>query len=217
MDMSSLGRGARAPRIRRRGAFRWSAALALLAGLALAGCHAPSAAGPGIWFKDYQQPADPSTGTYAIGPGDLLDVRVFGQEGMSSRPRVRSDGMISLPFLNEVQAAGLTPAALANEVKGQLKAFVVAPVVTVSLEEQAPCSVSVVGEVTKPGLYRLDPRSGILQALAAAGGLTEFAARDRIFVLRDRARIRFTFEALTQGQSGAVDFRLRSGDVVVVD
>jgi polysaccharide export outer membrane protein len=199
---------------RSRAAPAWPAALLLVA--ALGGCGAGRSIPQDVWVDDYAQAVQPA-GPYVVAPGDLLSVRVQGQEGMSSKSRVRDDGKISLPFLNDVQAIGLTPLQLAERVQGRLKEFVLAPVVVVSLEESRPLEFSVVGNVKKAGTFPLDPRSGVLQALAAAGGLGEFADADRIFVLRQGTRIRFTYQALTRADRRAAIFRLHPGDIVVVE
>jgi len=189
---------------------------------ATAGC---TPVGQFVWINDYKEPAV-ARGAYVISRSDWIFVRVWNQETMSGRVRVRSDGMISLPFVNDIQAAGLEPSALAHRVQDRLKEVVVNPIVTVSLEEPAPLEVSVIGEVTRPGVYRVDPEASILKGLANAGGLTIVANRDRIFVLRhsDSARdgyrsvrIRFTYEALSHAEGPAARFRLRPGDVVVVE
>ncbi len=117
---------------------------------------------------------------------------------------MRSDGQVSLPFLNDVPAAGMTPVHLARELEGKLKAFIVSPQVTVAVDEARPLSVSVLGQVGEPGLHNLTPGAGVAQALAAAGGLKDFAKKDRIFVAarrgRDRRpRIRMTWDAITAG------------------
>lgn len=198
-------------------------ALALGLAVALAACQH---LGEFVWVDAYREPAPPRPASYVVGAGDVLGVRVFGQDGMSARVKVRSDGRISLPFLADVTAAGLEPVALAARVQERLKEFVVNPVVTVALEEAAPLEIPVVGEVARPGAYRLDPEAGVLNALAAAGGPTEFARLDRLFVLRpvpregDRpglVRIRLTFEALSRAEGRAARLRLRKGDVVVVE
>jgi polysaccharide export outer membrane protein len=166
------------------------------------------------------------TGPYLIAEGDLLGIRVYGQEALSGNFRVRSDGKISLPFVNEQQAARLTPTTLATLLQASLKTFLVNPVVAVSLEERHPAQVSVLGAVVLPGLYPLKPGTGILQAVALAGGLTRFADQDRIFVLRttlDRqgpptvARVRFAWNTLVSGRGPSADFDLREGDVLVVE
>lgn len=163
---------------------------------------------------------------YRIAPGDVLGVRVWNQPTMSiERTRVREDGKVTVPFLQDVEVAGKTPAELSERLQVQLKTYVVNPVVTITVEEQRPLRISVTGEVAKPGVYELDRGAGVLSALAAAGGFTEFAHRDRIFVLRyglspsdpSPTRIRFRYEALTGGERLAAGFRLQSGDVVVVE
>ncbi len=167
-----------------------------------------------------------STSEYRISPGDVLGVRVWNQPTMSlEKTRVRDDGKISVPFLQDVEAAGKTPAELAERLQVHLKTYVVSPVVTVTVEELRPFRVSVTGEVVRPGVYELERGAGVLSALAAAGNFTEFAHRDRIFVLRrgitpnDAAptRIRFRYDALTHGERPAAGFQLQSGDVVVVE
>lgn len=186
------------------------------AALALAACA--SVQGSYVWIRDYAPPGDPAQG-YTIAPGDLIEVRVFNQDSMSAKARVRSDGKVTLPFLNDVAAAGYAPGVLAQQLQTRLKDFVNLPVVTVSLEEAAPLHVSVVGEVAKPGLYTLDSGARVLEALAQSGGLTEFARKDRIFVLRGSplVRVRFSWDLLESGDARAAAFRLRAGDVVVVE
>jgi polysaccharide export outer membrane protein len=175
---------------------------------------------PFTWVQDYKEPATPQQPGYVIQNGDVLQIRVFNQPDMSAKARVRDDGKVSVPFLNDVVAAGFTPNALAQQLQVRLKEFINAPVVTISLEEPRPFSVAVMGEVNKPGLYPVPTGAGVLQALAAAGGFTNYAARDRIFVVRDvpeRARIRFAYEDLTLAEGKAAAFKLRPGDAVVVE
>ena len=193
--------------------------LPLLLLLLLAGCYAPR--GAWVWADDFTPPG--GAGGYVIVPGDVLMVRVFQQEANSARVRVRPDGMVSLPLLSDQPAAGRTPSALAAELQAQLRAFLNNPVVTVSLEEPRALTVSVVGEVVRPGVHPLEPGAGLLQAVAAAGGLTEYAHRDGLFVLRtlpsqpEPARVRFTWERLSAGEEKSLHFQLLAGDVVVVE
>jgi polysaccharide export outer membrane protein len=189
----------------------------MLAAAAL-GCSAAS--GRYVWVDQYEDRAGERA--YLLGPGDLLSVRIYGQDAMSSRVRVRADGRISLPFLSDVDAAGYSPAVLAEQIQTRLKEVLNQPVVTVSVEEMRPRTVSVLGEVTRPGQYALEAGWGTLQALASAGGLTEFARRDRIFVLRradkgEPVRIRITYDSLSRAEGRASAFLLAPGDVVVVE
>lgn len=183
-------------------------------------CLACATTGQFTWVNDYQEPPAPTQAGYIIQPGDVLQIRVFNQPDMSARAKVREDGKVSVPFLNDVVAAGFTPNALAQQLQSRLKEFINAPVVTVSLEEARPFSVAVMGEVSKPGVYAVPPTAGVMQALAAAGGFGLYASRDKIFVVRElptRARIRFTYDALAQADGKAATFHLRPGDTVVVE
>jgi polysaccharide export outer membrane protein len=170
-----------------------------------------------VWID--RVPDQPAGDGFVIAPGDLVSVRVFNQENMSTRARVRSDGKISVPFLGDVELRGKAPGEASRELAARFKDFVVSPVVTITVEETRPTAVSVLGEVTKPGIYTLDAPAGVLQALAAAGGLTEYASRDSIYVVRSApsSRVRFTFSGLAQGDARAAAFRLRAGDVVIVE
>ncbi len=191
-------------------------------GLALvaSGCKTT---GEYVWVDSLPPPPPTVEREYVIQAGDTLSVRVWGQDNLSTRTRVRPDGKISLPYVAEVPAAGSTPAALSKKIQASMKDLLVNPVVTVSLEEPRPLQVSVLGEVARPGAFVLDQNPGVLQALAMAGGMTPFASKDAIMVIRQRPeggaplRIRFTYDALTQSKGRAATFRLQAGDVVVVE
>jgi polysaccharide export outer membrane protein len=172
--------------------------------------------------EEYPVPAPDSE--YRIAAGDVLAVRVWNQDSMSNaHARVRDDGKISVPFLQDVEVAGTTPNELSQRLQTKLKTYAVNPVVTVTVEEFRPLRVSVVGEVAHSGQYDLERGAGVLAAVAAAGGLTDYAHRNAIFVLRNSAdgktpvRIRFRWQALTDAEKPAATFRLRPGDMVVVE
>jgi polysaccharide export outer membrane protein len=189
----------------------------LAAGVTLAvACSGP---GKYVWVDDYADTAQVEK-PYVIVPGDTLQVRVFNQDQVSTRARVRSDGKITLPLLDDVTAVGLTPVELGAQLRERLRPFIKDPLVTVAVEETGPPNIYVIGEVVKPGAYPLDRASGVLPALVNAGGLTQDASTDRIFVLRQApsvVRIRFTYEALVRLAGKAPAFRLRPGDIVVVE
>jgi polysaccharide export outer membrane protein len=179
-----------------------------------------SVKGTYVWAEQFPAPA-PSTG-YTVQTGDLISVQVWDNEKLSTRGRVRSDGRISVPLLNDVAVAGKTPGDIAKEVEQRLSAenLVLRPRVTVLIEDAVPVTVSVLGKVARAGTLQLASGAGVAEALAGAGGLTEFAHKDRIFVLRrspDPVRVRFTFGSLTDLSHPAVSFKLRAGDVVVVE
>ncbi len=161
---------------------------------------------------------------YLISVGDVVGVRVWNHDANSvDRARVREDGKISMPFLNDVAVAGLEPPLLARMLEEKLKSFIKDPAVTVVVHERRPLRVSVLGKTARPGVYDLDPGAGVLQALAAAGGLTVFADEDGVFVLRGGSasaaplRIRFKYADLRAGRIPAGVFKLRPGDIVVVE
>jgi polysaccharide export outer membrane protein len=188
--------------------------LSIVLGASAIGC---ASAGPYVWARDL--PPDGVRDDYLINAGDMLGVRVFNQDAMSTHARVRSDGKIAVPMLGDVDVRGSSPAKVSKQLETRLKEYIVSPRVTVTVEESQPTAVSVLGEVSRPGVYTMDPSSGVLSALAAAGGFTPFASHDSIFVVRNNPplRIRFTFASLMQADSRAASFHLRRGDVVVVE
>jgi len=190
---------------------------ASVAVLTLVGCASP---GPYTWVTDYHETVPvPDKGTILV-IGDVITIRVYNMPEMSTKTRVRNDGKVSLPFLNDVDAAGYTPMALAQSLQTRLKQYFTAPVVTVSLDDPRPYVIPVTGEVAKPGVFPLEPGSGVLAALASAGGLNPFATLDRIFVIRQSpvpARIRFSYKELQNGDQKSIQFELRQGDAVVVE
>jgi polysaccharide export outer membrane protein len=193
----------------------------LLAILAVASASCRSS-GEYVKVDDYRQPAELSDQEYLIRPGDILQVRVMGQDAVSARVKVRPDGKISVPLLRDVVATGVTPAELARQVQEKLAKFIVNPSVTISLEEPRALMISVLGEVAKVGSYPLEQGSGVLEAMAVAGGPNQYATLDRIMVIRrepsgERVRIRFDYDALTQLRGAAATFRLQNGDVIVVE
>lgn len=185
----------------------------------LVGC---GASGTYVWAHDLPRDyvAGRSASDYLINDGDTVSIKVFNQEALSTRARVRSDGRVAMPVLGDIEVRGKRPTALKSELEARLKDYVNAPSVTVSVEEFQPITVSVLGEVTHPGAFPLDPRATLAQVLASAGGLTDYASRDRIFVVRGApqpVRARFTYADISQGDPASAGFVLRSGDLVVVE
>jgi polysaccharide export outer membrane protein len=202
-------------------AWRDGIARSMVLGLLLVGAAACGrSAGNFVWIDNFPVPRD--TGVYTLGPGDKLSVQVFGDAKLSSAATVRDDGRISVPLLDDVVAEGKTPEQLARGLEAQLKAqkLVIDPRVTVLLVEPRKLTVAVMGEVHSRGRYTLDPGAGVAEAIASAGGLTDFAHRDRIFVVRrtpNVVRIRFTYDAIVSARGRAFTFRLQPGDVVVAE
>ena len=188
-----------------------------VAAMLLLGC---GTTGSYVWVSDYREPLMPNDKNTILVPGDVITVRVYQQPDMSTKTRVRNDGKVSMPLLNDVVAAGLTPEAFARALQVRLKEFMNAPVVTISLDDPRPNTIPVTGEVTKPGVFQLEPGAGVLTALASAGGLTPFANWSKVFVIRQSpapVRIRFDYHELRDGDGTSLQFQLRQGDAVIAE
>jgi polysaccharide export outer membrane protein len=159
-------------------------------------------------------------GDYRIGPEDRLQIAVWNNEALSAAVVVRPDGMISLPLLNDVQAAGRTPMELREMLVKRLVDYMPAPEVSVLVVETKSFKVSIIGEVPRPGRHELGSRTTVLDVLAMSGGLTQFASRSRIFVLRSNGssvtRVPFNYNRAVSADGEQENFYLHPGDIVVV-
>ena len=164
--------------------------------------------------------AAPDLGEYRIGPEDVLQISVWRNEAMSRTVPVRPDGRISLPLLNDVEAGGLTPAELRESLIKKLTEYMPNPEVSVIVLEARSFKVSVIGEVPKPGRFELKSWTTVLDILALAGGLNQFSARGRIYVMRPEGkghvRIPFNYNKAVASPGEQENFYLRAGDIVVV-
>jgi polysaccharide export outer membrane protein len=169
-----------------------------------------------VWVEEL--PVEAQNGhTYHIRAGDLIEVFVWNQERFSGPRRVRPDGRIMLPLIGDIEVAGTSPEAASRAIAARLQGMVHDANVAVSVSETRATLVSVIGEVRNPGRFTVGQGDALLDIIAYAGGLTEFADGDAIFVLRGDTRIRFSFERLVQGGGPGNAFRFRDGDVVVVE
>ena len=157
---------------------------------------------------------------YKIGPQDVLRIDVWKEAEISRTAPVRPDGRISLPLLNDVQAAGLTPTQLATVITDGLKKFITNPQVTVGVTEINSRRVYVTGEVTHQGAFPLLPNMTVLQALSSAGGFSQFAKLKSIYVLRteDGKQMKhpFNYKDVVSGKKPESNIPLLPGDVIVV-
>jgi polysaccharide biosynthesis/export protein len=155
---------------------------------------------------------------YRIGPEDVLQISVWKNEAMSRVVTVRPDGKISMALLNDIQAAGLTALELREIVTKKLAEYIPTPEVSVIVSEVRSFKVSVIGEVTRPGRFELKSWTTALDALALAGGFTQFAAKSRIVILhpegRTMKRIPFNYNKVAAGEQE--NFYLQNGDIVLV-
>ena len=158
--------------------------------------------------------------TYVIGPQDMLNVNVWKEADISGSVQVRPDGKVSIPLLNDVQAAGLTAMQLSTQITAGLKKYVTDPRVTVVVTAINSRRVYVLGEVTHPGGFVLLPDMTVLQAISDAGGLTQFAHGKKIYVLRNengqQVKYPFNYNKVLKAENPEQNFPLKSGDTVVV-
>jgi polysaccharide biosynthesis/export protein len=165
--------------------------------------------------QDGTAPAD-----YVIGPDDVLQVLFWHEKEMSGEVIVRPDGRISIPLLNDVAAAGLTPDQLRARIVELAAKYLEDPTATVVVKEINSRKVFITGSVEKPGTYPLTGRTTVLQLIATAGGLKEYAKRGDITVLRTVAgreqRLPFDYDRVVEGKTVRQNVELKPGDTVVI-
>jgi polysaccharide export outer membrane protein len=177
----------------------------------------------------YEKTSDPASAPpapppvpegYRIGPEDVLEIDVWNKAELSRKVPVRPDGRISLPLVNDIEAAGLTPMELRDRLLARLAEYMAAPEVSVIVTEVRAFKVSVLGEVGRPGRFELKGRIRLVDALALAGGLTPFASRSNLVVLRSNgaglATHRFDYDKLRAADARVFNFFLEPDDVVFV-
>jgi polysaccharide biosynthesis/export protein len=157
---------------------------------------------------------------YKIGPQDVLRIDVWKEAELTRTVPVRPDGKISLPLLNDVQAAGLTASQLSGIISEGLKKYINSPQVTVSVSEINSRRVYVTGEVAHAGAFPLLPNMTVLQALSSSGGFTQFAKVKGIYVLRTeggkQVKHAFNYKEVLAGRLQEQNIALQPGDVIVV-
>ena len=166
---------------------------------------------------DKQMPKDPKQ-EFVLGPQDVIGVSVWHEPELSAQQvQVRPDGMISLPLLHDVKAAGFTPTELEAHVTELLKKFVENPVVTIVVAQINSRRYFIVGEVGHQGAFPLLTTTTVLQALSQAGGFSQFANTKGVYVMRSengkQVKMPFNYKEAVKGGS---DIELQPGDTVVV-
>jgi polysaccharide biosynthesis/export protein len=157
---------------------------------------------------------------YVIGPDDQLSVVYWREKDMSADVVVRPDGLISLPLLNDVQASGLTPEQLRAAITKDATKFVEEPTVSVVVKAINSRKVFITGQVGKPGYYPIGGPTTVLQLIAIAGGVAEYADKNKISIIRKEGSkdvsFRFNYEDVIKGKNLAQNIELKPGDTVVV-
>jgi len=163
-----------------------------------------------------KQQSSPDSG-YLIGPTDVLQVVVWKEPDLTREVTVRMDGMITVPLLGDVPAAGQAPDQLAASLEKALERYVEAPKVVVIVSRAASARFYVVGQVVRSGEFPLSGRTTVLQGLALAGGFKEFAKlKDIVIIQSDGTVFPFNFERITSGKDMTQNVVLQAGDTIVV-
>jgi polysaccharide biosynthesis/export protein len=157
---------------------------------------------------------------YVIGPQDELNISVWKEPEVTRTVPVRPDGKISLPLINDVQAAGLTPLQLSKAITEKLTKYFTDPQVTVIVTAINSRRIFILGEVGRAGTYPLLPDMTVLQALSGAGGFSQFANLKGIYVLRNengkQVKYPFNYKEVIKGSRPEQNIVLKPGDTVVV-
>ena len=157
---------------------------------------------------------------YYVAPGDVLRLSVWKEPELSTEVFVRLDGMITIPIVGDVKAAGQTTEQIASEVRTRLRAFLELPQVTITVTQAVSARFYVIGEVVTSGVFPITGRVTVVQALALAGGFREFAKRERIMVIRERRgerkAIPFNFRDLEAGINLEQNIAVEAGDTIIV-
>ena len=182
---------------------------------------------PQIFAKDKTAKTDQSwtpwisLDSYKIGSGDILRVITWKEPDLSrEQVLVRTDGKITFPLLDDIQAAGLTPMELKENIQKKLKGFVDGPVVTVTVWNPASQKFYILGEVVRTGEYKLLKNLTVLQAFALAGGFTKWASKKEIILLRrengKEKIIRINYKNITTGKDFSQNVRIKANDTIIV-
>lgn len=209
---------------------KWALIIAMTGTLALPGMaqekQTASAADPGSSTKTAQpvsrrEAVSVDNKTYIIGENDLLDIDVWKEKEISKQVPVRPDGKISLPLIGQIQASGLTPLQLQDNITEKLKDYMSNPEVTVIVSDPRSHQFNIVGQIARPGTFPLSESMTVLDAIAAAGGFKDFAKQTKIYVLRPmpggiRVRIPFNYKDVIKGKNLQQNVQLKPGDTIVV-
>jgi polysaccharide export outer membrane protein len=171
------------------------------------------------WSAEPKEGATP--GDFIIGVEDRLTVSVWREQDLTRTVIVRPDGKIGFPLIGDVQAAGRTPRELAADVTAALARFIKEPVVAVMVEEINHFKVFVLGEVHTQGQLVLRQPTRLLQALALAGGLTQYADKSNVVLFRTEegraSRMRVDYRKLVTGERPELNYDLKPGDTIIVN
>ena len=171
--------------------------------------------------KEAQAEVPADSDSYIIGAEDVLYIHVWGEDKtLSKQITVRIDGKISMPLVDDIQAAGLTPLKLKEKLTERLKDFVDTPNVTVVVMEMNSFKVYVSGQVKNPGVFRLRAETSLVQVISMEGGFTEWASQSKIIVIRKEngkeKRFTINYKKIVKGDDLSLNILLKAGDTIIV-
>lgn len=171
----------------------------------------PEAPGP---VKSLPATVDPKS--FSLGPEDVIFVRVWREPDLSGQNVIRPDGMINMPLIKELQAAGLTPEQLAARITESLSKYINNPQVMVSVLAVRSKKYYVTGEVNRPAAYPLAVPTTVFEAITVAGGFRDFANKKKITIVRGAKRLRFNYNEVVKGKNLSQNVLLENGDQIIV-
>jgi len=170
--------------------------------------------------KEAQVEIGTDSDQYVIGAEDVLSIHVWKEDAFTKTIPVRMDGKISLPLVQEIKAAGLTPLQLKEVLTRRLKEFIENPVVSVTVAEANSYKVYVSGQVKTPGVYRLRSETSVAQIIPMAGGFTDWANQKKILIIRNEngreKRITVNYRKIIRGSDTDSNVILKTGDTIIV-
>ena len=173
-----------------------------------------------VFAQDNNDTPDSVDRSYVIGPGDILKISVWKEEGMELEVLVLPDGEITFPLAGQIKAGGMTTKALSEELVLKLKRYIPNPSVTVSVLKSVSNKIYVIGKVNRPGEFTATGYMDVLQALTMAGGLTPYADSDEIKIIRRTEKGNmmklFDYDEVVSGERLDMNIILKAGDTVVV-
>src|SRR5664279_446009 len=201
---------------------KWMLLLGVVTSMAMAqDAGAPAPATPAKPAQTAAAAPAVRSDSYVIGAEDVITVYVWKEPEMSKSVPVRPDGMISLPLIGEIKAAGNTPVQLQDVLAEAMKKMISDPQVTVVVEKIGSLNFNIVGEVNHPGYFPLTRRMTVLDAIAMAGGFRDFAKSKKVYVLRTAAngtqeRLPFNYKEVIKGKNQQQNIELQPRDTIVV-
>ncbi len=162
-------------------------------------------------------PANVDPHTFTLGPEDIIYVRVWREPELSGQAVIRPDGKITMPLINEVPAAGLTPVQLAASVTNALSQYVKNPQVLIMVQQVRSKRYYIDGEgINRPGAYPLSVPTHVFEAITLAGGFRDFANKKHITIIRGDQRLHFNYNEVVRGKNTAQNVVLENGDKIIV-